>query len=293
MPLDPQAQALLAAFAQAPTIDFAQLTVPAYRASLAAGGVRPGRCRRRRGGLADSAVGPSVVRTAVSARRRRAVAADRVLPRRRLRVVRDRYACEPVPQPCHPGAHARAVGRLPACARGTLPGGRARRMRRGALGCCQRARSRRARRCDRRGRRQRRRQSRGRRRAAVARLGHCDRAPVAAVSGRRLRDRASVVRNARQRLFPDGGRDALVQAPLFRRRRRSRVAARGRSPRRTSQAWRRRRSSAPNSIRCATRPKRMRCASRRPAPRWRSCAGRASFMVSRACSARSMQPTAC
>ena len=27
--------------------------------------------------------------------------------------------------------------------------------------------------------------------------------------------------------------------------------------------------------------------------RWRSCAGRASFMVSRACSARSMQPTAC
>ena len=42
MPLDPQAQALLAAFAQAPTIDFAQLTVPAYRASLAAGGVRPG-----------------------------------------------------------------------------------------------------------------------------------------------------------------------------------------------------------------------------------------------------------
>ena len=38
MPLDPQAQALLAAFAQAPTIDFAQLTVPAYRASLAAGG---------------------------------------------------------------------------------------------------------------------------------------------------------------------------------------------------------------------------------------------------------------
>ena len=40
MPLDPQAQALLAAFA--PTIDFAQLTVPAYRASLAAGGVRPG-----------------------------------------------------------------------------------------------------------------------------------------------------------------------------------------------------------------------------------------------------------
>ncbi|WP_321910072.1 alpha/beta hydrolase [Burkholderia cepacia] len=38
MPLDPQAQALLAAFAQAPAIDFAQLTVPAYRASLAAGG---------------------------------------------------------------------------------------------------------------------------------------------------------------------------------------------------------------------------------------------------------------
>ncbi|MCA3790563.1 MAG: alpha/beta hydrolase, partial [Burkholderia sp.] len=35
MPLDPQAQALLAAFAQAPAIDFAQLTVPAYRASLA------------------------------------------------------------------------------------------------------------------------------------------------------------------------------------------------------------------------------------------------------------------
>ncbi|WP_455731775.1 alpha/beta hydrolase fold domain-containing protein, partial [Burkholderia stabilis] len=38
MPLDPQAQALLAAFAQAPAIDFDQLTVPAYRASLAAGG---------------------------------------------------------------------------------------------------------------------------------------------------------------------------------------------------------------------------------------------------------------
>lgn len=32
MPLDPQAQALLAALAQAPAIDFAQLTVPAYRA---------------------------------------------------------------------------------------------------------------------------------------------------------------------------------------------------------------------------------------------------------------------
>lgn len=38
MPLDPQAQALLAAFAQAPAIDFDRLTVPAYRASLAAGG---------------------------------------------------------------------------------------------------------------------------------------------------------------------------------------------------------------------------------------------------------------
>ncbi|RQT19160.1 alpha/beta hydrolase [Burkholderia contaminans] len=38
MPLDPQAQALLAALAQAPAIDFAQLTVPAYRANLAAGG---------------------------------------------------------------------------------------------------------------------------------------------------------------------------------------------------------------------------------------------------------------
>ncbi|MGU7768860.1 alpha/beta hydrolase [Burkholderia sp. MR1-5-21] len=38
MPLDPQAQALLTAFAQAPAIDFNQLTVPAYRASLAWGG---------------------------------------------------------------------------------------------------------------------------------------------------------------------------------------------------------------------------------------------------------------
>ncbi|TCW75084.1 alpha/beta hydrolase [Burkholderia sp. SRS-46] len=38
MPLDPQAQALLAALAQAPAIDFDQLTVPAYRAGLAAGG---------------------------------------------------------------------------------------------------------------------------------------------------------------------------------------------------------------------------------------------------------------
>ncbi|MDR8727979.1 alpha/beta hydrolase [Burkholderia pseudomultivorans] len=38
MPLDPQAQALLAAFAQAPAIAFDRLTVPAYRASLAAGG---------------------------------------------------------------------------------------------------------------------------------------------------------------------------------------------------------------------------------------------------------------
>ncbi|MGU7842865.1 alpha/beta hydrolase [Burkholderia sp. AW33-5] len=37
MPLDPQAQALLAALAQAPAIDFDQLTVPAYRASLAGG----------------------------------------------------------------------------------------------------------------------------------------------------------------------------------------------------------------------------------------------------------------
>ncbi|KVG29502.1 alpha/beta hydrolase [Burkholderia diffusa] len=37
MPLDPQAHALLAALAQAPAIDFDQLTVPAYRASLAAG----------------------------------------------------------------------------------------------------------------------------------------------------------------------------------------------------------------------------------------------------------------
>ncbi len=38
MPLDPQAEALLVSFAQAPPIDFGQLTVPAYRASLAAGG---------------------------------------------------------------------------------------------------------------------------------------------------------------------------------------------------------------------------------------------------------------
>jgi acetyl esterase len=37
MPLDPQAQALLAAFAEAGAIDFDQLTVPGYRASLAAG----------------------------------------------------------------------------------------------------------------------------------------------------------------------------------------------------------------------------------------------------------------
>ncbi len=38
MPLDPQAQALLAALAQAPAIDFDRLTVSAYRASVAAGG---------------------------------------------------------------------------------------------------------------------------------------------------------------------------------------------------------------------------------------------------------------
>ncbi|WP_179405125.1 alpha/beta hydrolase [Burkholderia guangdongensis] len=38
MPLDPQTQALLAAFAQAPAINFDQLTVPEYRAIVAAGG---------------------------------------------------------------------------------------------------------------------------------------------------------------------------------------------------------------------------------------------------------------
>ncbi|RKE39863.1 acetyl esterase [Paraburkholderia sp. BL23I1N1] len=38
MALDPQAQALLAAFAGMPPLDFAQLTAPAYRAMLAAGG---------------------------------------------------------------------------------------------------------------------------------------------------------------------------------------------------------------------------------------------------------------
>ncbi|MFL9944700.1 alpha/beta hydrolase [Paraburkholderia agricolaris] len=38
MALDPQAQAVLAAFAGMPPLDFAQLTVPAYRAMLAAGG---------------------------------------------------------------------------------------------------------------------------------------------------------------------------------------------------------------------------------------------------------------
>ncbi|NPT58614.1 alpha/beta hydrolase [Paraburkholderia elongata] len=38
MALDPQAQAVLAAFAGMPALDFAQLTVPAYRAMLAAGG---------------------------------------------------------------------------------------------------------------------------------------------------------------------------------------------------------------------------------------------------------------
>ena len=38
MALDPQAQALLAAFAGMPALDFTQLTAPAYRAILAAGG---------------------------------------------------------------------------------------------------------------------------------------------------------------------------------------------------------------------------------------------------------------
>lgn len=38
MALDPQSQAVLAAFAGMPPLDFAQLTVPAYRAMLAAGG---------------------------------------------------------------------------------------------------------------------------------------------------------------------------------------------------------------------------------------------------------------
>ncbi|CAE6735385.1 alpha/beta hydrolase [Paraburkholderia haematera] len=38
MALDPQAQAVLAAFAGMPPLDFAQLTAPAYRAMLAAGG---------------------------------------------------------------------------------------------------------------------------------------------------------------------------------------------------------------------------------------------------------------
>jgi acetyl esterase len=38
MALDPQAQAVLAAFAGMPPLDFAQLTVPVYRAMLAAGG---------------------------------------------------------------------------------------------------------------------------------------------------------------------------------------------------------------------------------------------------------------
>lgn len=43
MALDPQAQAVRAAFAGMPPLDFAQLTVPAYRAMLAAdGGFAPG-----------------------------------------------------------------------------------------------------------------------------------------------------------------------------------------------------------------------------------------------------------
>jgi len=38
MPLDPQAQAMLAAYSGMPAIDFAQLTAPVYRAMIAAGG---------------------------------------------------------------------------------------------------------------------------------------------------------------------------------------------------------------------------------------------------------------
>src|SRR5476649_2118938 len=38
MSLDPQAQAMLAAYSGMPAIDFAQLTAPVYRAMIAAGG---------------------------------------------------------------------------------------------------------------------------------------------------------------------------------------------------------------------------------------------------------------
>ena len=293
MPLDPQAQALLAAFAQAPTIDFAQLTVPAYRASLAAGGAfAPG----------DAVAAEEDWRIPLS---------DRQLSARLYRPAAD----GPLPLTVffHGGGFVSCGIDTHANPAAALPPGRARSCCRSTTGLRPRHASRRPRtthatRCagllparaisarapvrlavagDSAG------GNLAAVAAAVARLGHCDRAPVAAVSGRRLRDRASVVRNARQRLFPDGGRDALVQAPLFRRRRRSRVAARG-----PLLAGRRRRGAGDDHqrrIRSAARrgPKRMRCASRRPAPRWRSCAGRASFMVSRACSARSMQPTAC
>ena len=242
-------------------IDFAQLTVPAYRASLAAGGVRPG----------DAVAAEEDWRIPLS---------DRQLSARLYRPAAD----GPLPLTVffHGGGFVSCGIDTHACA-AALPPGRARSCCRSTTGLRPRHASRRPRTTHavrwaaasardlgaRAGATAVAGDSAGGNLAVAAlraRLGHCDRAPVAAVSGRRLRDRASVVRNARQRLFPDGGRDALVQAPLFRRRRRSRVAARGRSPRRTSQAWRRRRSSAPNSIRCATRPKRMRCASRRPAP---------------------------
>ena len=142
----------------------------------------------------------------------------RLLPRRRLGARQPRLRRSVLPRPLRALVGDRRVGRLSPRARGALPGGRRRRLRRRSLDRGQRRDARRRAGAAGGLRLERRRQHRRRRLSAGARCRRSThRRPGAGDAGDRLRLHARLVRRQRRRLWAHRRPDALVLGSLRRR----------------------------------------------------------------------------
>ena len=143
----------------------------------------------------------------------------RLLPRRRLGARQPRDRRPVLPRPVRAQRHGHRLGRLPPRARGPLPGGRRRRLRRAAVDRRPHPGARRRARPADRGRLERRRQPRRRRQPAGARCRRPgDRRAAADHAGDRLRPDTGLLRRERRRLRPHQAAHGVVLGPLRRRR---------------------------------------------------------------------------